>query len=539
MVMNILTNINNPFSRKKRNSDSEPKGAIYPAGTFWGINFDGEQEPYALNTGIVYDVDYYELAARAYTLVTINEYARTMIVRLAEFVVGTGLRLHPNPSRNLLKRLFNVKLPEDFSKNIQELWSLFEIDKNVSITKDQTIHKMAKTVYYNGLIAGDILVVNRIKDGCLVQQLINGMSVRSSKSISERKNKVVDGVEIDENEKPIGYYVIDKDGKEQYIKARDSKDRLIAWLVPCGIKKLNSPRSYSIIGATMQKLNKIGQYSNSEVMAAETNAKFAAWIEQDKESSGVNPMKNIPGIDRILKNQGVDVAETTSQEEGVTQKRFRDSLKRIASGLFIHMPKGQKLNSFDTKRPNVNHTSFVDGSMKYITASGGIPFEVYLMQFSNNFSASRAALKMFEVILQNNRQFSIIDYYYQPTYERFFELECLKGNIFAPRYLELKNDDGYLDNAYTRAKWVGVKIPHIDEVKEVNAVLSKLKGGLTTFEQSLEDLGITQDFDSIIERRKIEEEKIRNAGLNFETLFAPDGGASNDDDTEADSNGKK
>ena len=146
---------------------------------------------------------------------------------------------------------------------------------------------------------------------------------------------------------------------------------------------------------------------------------------------------------------------------------------------------------------------------------------------------------MFEVILQNNRQFSIIDYYYQPTYERFFELECLKGNIFAPRYLELKNDDGYLDNAYTRAKWVGVKIPHIDEVKEVNAVLSKLKGGLTTFEQSLEDLGITQDFDSIIERRKIEEEKIRNAGLNFETLFAPDGGASNDDDTEADSNGKK
>ena len=29
-------------------------------------------------------------------------------------------------------------------------------------------------------------------------------------------------------------------------------------------------------------------------------------------------------------------------------------------------------------------------------------------------------------------------------------------------------------------------------------------------------------------------EKIKKAGLNFETLFAPDGGTSNDDDTEAD-----
>lgn len=268
-------------------------------------------------------------------------------------------------------------------------------------------------------------------------------------------------------------------------------------------------------------------------MAAETNAKFAAWVEQDKESSGVNPIKAIPSVARMLENQGIS-SSTENQEDTGGVQRFKNSLKQIASGLFIHMPKGQKLNSFDTKRPNVNYTAFVDGSMKYNCASVGVPFEVALMQFSNNFSASRAALKMFEVILQNNRQFTIIDNFYQPVYEQHFELECLKGNIQAPKYLELKNDEGYLDNAYTKARFVGVKIPHIDEVKEVNAVLSKLKGGLTTFEQALADLGITSDFDSIIERRKIEEEKIKKAGLNFETLFAPDGGTSSDDDTEAD-----
>ena len=530
----MLNFLLNPFSQKKK---SEPKAAVYPVGTFWGGIYDGEQEPFALNDGYVYDVDYYELARRAYTLVTINEFARIMVSRLTEFVIGTGLRLHPTPLRGLLKRMFNIVIPEDFSKNIQELWSLIESDKNISRTKTKTIHSLAKLIFYNGLIAGDVLIVKRVVNACLEYQVINGLSVRSSQTISKGKNKIIDGVEIDENEKPLGYYVIDKDGKEQYIKARDSKGRLIAWLVPCGIERLNTPRSYSILGAIMQKLHKIGQYSNSEVMAAETNAKFAAWVEQDKDSSGVNPIKSLPGVSRLLENQGVSISD--GEADSGTIAKFKASLKKIASGLFIHMPKGQKLNSFDTKRPNVNYVQFLDGSMKYNTATVGVPFEVALMSFSNNFSASRAALKMFEVILQNNRQFSIIENFYQPVYEQTFELECLKGNIHAPKYLELKNDDGFLDNAYTKAKFVGVKIPHIDEVKEVNAVLSKLKGGLTTFEQALEDLGITSDFDSIIERRKIEEEKIKKAGLKFETLFAPDSGGSNDEDTESDNKGKK
>ena len=532
-MMNFLLN---PFKSKREKS--QPQAAIYPAGTFWGGIYDGEQEPFALNTGYIYDVDYYELARRAYTLVTTNEFAKMMVLRLTEFVVGTGLRLHPTPLRNLLKRMFNVNIPEDFSKNIQELWSLVESDKNLSITKNRTIHALAKLVFYNGLIAGDVLVIKRVVNGFLEYQIVNGLSVCSSQSISkDGKRKILDGVEIDENEKPVAFYVIDKDGKEKRIPARDSKGRLIAWLVPCGIERLNSTRSYSILGAIMQKLHKIGQYSNSEVMAAETNAKFAAWIEQDKDSTGVNPIKTIPGMARLLDNQGVLSSGDVSDAGAVT--KLKASLKKIVSGLFIHMPKGQKLNSFDTKRPNVNYVQFLDGSMKYNTASIGLPLEVALMAFSNNFSASRASLKMFEVILQNNRQFTIIDYFYQIIYEQLFELECLKGYIQAPKYLELKNDDGFLDNAYTKAKFVGVKIPHIDEVKEVNAVLAKIKGGLSTFEQGLEDLGITSDFDSLIERRKIEEEKIQKAGLKFDTLFAPDGGGSNDEDTESDEKGKK
>lgn len=543
--MNIFQKM---FSKRTQAPRSEPLGMIYPTGSLMGYTFDGELEPGALNDVYIYDVDYYTLARRAYTLITTNEFARILIKRLTTFIVGQGLKLRPLPMRNFLKRVYKINTPEDFSKQIKEYWSLLEDDKIISVTKDSDLHELANIVQYNGLIAGDVLVIKRVIDGNLEYQIVNGLNVYSSRSYGEGKskdidgkeynNKIVDGVEINNKDEPVAYYVVDKNGKENRISARDSKGRLIAWLVPIGTKRLGSPRGYSELGAILQKLHKINSYTNSEVMAAEANSKFAVVVEQEKESNGINPIKGIPGLARGIQS---DIAKmpTGDGEQSKEISNLKNTFKRIASALAIFMPKGQKLSSFDTKRPNVNYIQFVDGSIKYVCAAFDIPFEVALMMFSNNFSASRASLKMFEVILEYRRKYGLVAHFYQPIYEQFFELMVLKGYIIAPGYLQLKNDNTWLDNAYTKAKFVGLKIPHIDEVKEVNAVMSKIKAGLTTFENALETLGIQTDFDSLIEQRKLEEEKIKKAGLVFETLFAPDGGNNNDDDTEQDTSYKK
>jgi len=528
--MKILEKIN--LFRNKR-PDIEPQGSYLPLSYLFGNTFDGEDEPGALGNSIVYDVDYYALAERAYTLVTTNEFAKIIVSRLTEFVVGSGLRLHPQPMKDLLLKKFKIKLDDNFTQDIQDLWNLIEDDKNISSTKDKNIHALAKSIFFNGFVAGDCLVIKRVIDGNLDFQVVNGLAVATSRLVSDTGNKIIDGVEIDDNETPVNYYIIDKNGKEIKIPARDKKGRLIAWLVPVGVKRLNTTRAYSRLGVIMQKIHKIGKYAQSEVMAAETNSKFAVVVEQDKTSNGINPLPNLPGMSRSLKNNMKDTPNENIENRKEIEN-FRTRVNRIASALSFFMPKGQKLSSFDTKRPNTNYTAFLDGSMKYLCAACDIPFEVAIMTFSNNFSASRASLKMFEFILEVFRKNTIGDYFYNIVYSQFFELCCLKGYIKAPKYLELKDDKGFLDNAYTKAKFVGSKIPHIDEVKEVNAVLSKLKGGLTTFEHALENLGISMSFESLIEKRKHEENLIKQSGLNFETLFAPDNGASNDNDTEAD-----
>lgn len=495
---------------------------IRPAGSSFGISFDGEQEPEGYGNIYVYDVDYYTMARRAYTLVVTNEFARTAVTRLTQFTIGTGLKLHPEPARNFLKQKLKIDIPENFSKEIQDLWNLFEDDNLVSQDGRSNIHTLAKTVFYNAYVAGDVLVIKRIVKGNLQYQIVNGLSVKTSRIVGkDSNNKVIDGVEVNEKGEHVRYYIQDEKGHETEIPARDSKGRLTAWLVYADERRLGAVRGYSPLGAIMQKLRQIGQYSNAEVIAANTNAKFAAIIEQDKDSSGVNPLKSTNGIVRSLQNQINNTPAPTSSNPAEI-KNFADKVKRIASGIFFHLPKGQKMSSFDTKRPNVNYGQFVDSSMKYNYASLGIPLEVALLVFQNNFSASRASLKMFEMILKYLRKYVIVDGFYQIVYKQFFELECLKGNLNAPKYLALTNDNGYLDNAYTKAKFVGSQIPHIDETKEVNAVLSKLKGGLSTFEQALEDLGNQTDFDTMIERLKSEKEKIKAAGLEFETLLTPE-----------------
>ena len=185
----------------------------------------------------------------------------------------------------------------------------------------------------------------------------------------------------------------------------------------------------------------------------------------------------------------------------------------------------------DTKRPNVNFGVFLDANMKYDYASMGLPYEVVLMVFQNNFSASRASLKMFEAILKFTRKYLCIDGFYKLAYEQFFDLEVLKGNLEAPKYIELRNKPGYADNAYLLAKFEGMPIPHIDPVKEVNAVVTKLKNGLVDFEGALQELGSKTNFETLYKSYSEQIKKLHESGISLQGI-TPDNEKDEDDNND-------
>ena len=122
---------------------------------------------------------------------------------------------------------------------------------------------------------------------------------------------------------------------------------------------------------------------------------------------------------------------------------------------------------------------------------------------------------MFEFILKFIRKYLTIDGFYKYAYEHFFDLEVLKGNIDAPDYLKYRNALGYADNAYMLCKFEGLPIPHIDPVKEVDAVVTKLQNGLTDFEGALQELGSKINFETMCSSLSKQLKKLKDLGISL------------------------
>lgn len=492
-----------------------------------GTMFTGEKDFMAMGPVKRYNVNNYIMATRAMDLYITNDFTRSCVQRFAQFAIGLGLQLHAEPQKDFLRKKYNVVLPDDFTKDTETLWELWKINKNVSTDKQSNLDNLAYKIFVNAIISGDILVIKRVDNGNLNYQIIDGRNVFYPSNINtDTNNRVLMGVEVNDQGEHVAYHIKQEDLTYKRVEAKDKKGRLIAWLVYADDNRVGSTRGLSPLGAIMQKLDQLGKYAENEVVASNTNSKFCATIEHDSNSTGKNPLAKGLNLRRLIP----EIVDTTT----ALGEQIAERMRNLTNGLIMNLGIGQKLNSFDTKRPNVNYEKFLDANAKYMFASLGLPFEVVLMVFQNNFSASRASLKMFEIILKVMRKHIIIDGFYYIVYQHWFELEVLKGNIDAPKFLELRNKTAYEVNAYYKSRFVGTPIPHIDPVKEVNAVVTKLNNGLSTFEMALEELGNNLDFDAMAEKLKTELDKFKKLGLKFIAGTGFSGYEESDDDDNLD-----
>jgi capsid protein len=506
-------------------------------GSYSNIHFDGEKNFKSLGLPLTYNIDYYGMANRAWNLYLTTDITKIVIDRLTQFTVGDGLKLQYEPDKLILKKKYNINIDNDFTKYVESIWGIYCNSKYVSNNEQSDIHTIATTVMINTLLCGDCLIIRRVKDGIVKLQVIDGRDVCGGVSTSPN-NKVIDGVEINQNGEHIAYYVATENGTNERILAKDSKGNTQAWLVYANNSRISQVRGVSTICSIIQKIDQLSKYTENEVIASEVNSKLATVIEHTDQSDGKNPI--LVGRE-LIKNNGVnynpDLEDSTKQ-----------AILKLTNGLLINLGIGKTMNSFDTKRPNVNFEAFLDANAKYIFASQSIPFEIAVMLFSNNFSASRGALKMFELTLKIMRKNIIIDGIYKPTFKTFFLLEKLKGNLDINNFDKLRNNtetnaETKIDmNALNKCRFISPPIPHVDPLKEVNAVVEKINNNLSTREEAMEELGNSTDFDSTIERINTENQLMKKYDIVNNTENTQDNAknknadksSTNDEDEEKD-----
>lgn len=291
----------------------------------------------------------------------------------------------------------------------------------------------------------------------------------------------------DENEYIRGYdedYFKGLTAEKQVLKYKKGRPYFVWELT--GETKRNEPldcRNYAQAAIEITGLKQLGRYTEAEVLAAVINGLFTVFIEKESASD------DVPFGESIPEEMQVDQEDENSIE--------------LAPGAVIDLGEGEKANMVNPGRPNPNFDPFVIAVLKQIGAALEIPYEILIMAFSSNYSASRAAILEFFKVVKMYRAWFVADFC-QPIYEEWLSEAVAKGRIKAPGFFT----DPIIKDAYCSAEWTGPSAGQLDPTKEVEAAEKRVQGGYSTREREARELTGT-DFYKNIKQRKREEELLK------------------------------
>jgi capsid protein len=515
----------------------EMSNAMAPT-LFNGADYDKMSESFGYYTGSTipgtmsmprpWKLDYYALRERSWQAYTENELASAFLDRLRHFVINTGLRMQYEPS-NILEDL-GINFPDDDRNFIERDFAVYASSPAASLDNKRDLHTLADEAYLNMNAAGDLLVILHIDNGEIKIQHIDGKNLVTPSdratllAAATKRNQIIDGVEYDKKGREVAYYVrqdisyvsaltgsMKNPFSFERVPARGPSGRLIAFRPNRNNQRIGGARGKPLLSPVLQNLEITRRYKLAELLAAEVNAQFVMAIEHKEFSSGQNPLQKLPyGGGRHTDGQAQELAGGWSTDSG---DKIAGKVTNTTPGLMINLGRGQEIKGVDAKRPNVDGAAFINMMNQDTSAGIGIPHEVAKMLFSTSYSASRAALEMFKIIIQFERKQFTAQYYAPIAIERM-RMRALTGKIKMPKQYTnaIITRDETLLSAFETFRFTGVVVPHIDPLKEVNAAIARIGALLSTRERETEALGVG-DFEANAKRLKKEKDILDSLGL--------------------------
>lgn len=481
-----------------KNNAEELQSAAY-IGSGYGTNdivyigessnvlFDGEKTIGELGAPVNLVPDYKVLRQRAYEADLKSNIIRLIAGKYFKWCIGAGLKLQVETEIEILA-LEGIK-GLDFEKikmQAEKRFNLFAFSKRADFSKMDSFHSLAMQAYETAFLGGDCLAIFRIDPKTFYPtcQIIDGQEIidpyltsEHYKKAEESGNIIIKGVEIDAKGEHVAFYVnsVAVGGKNevQRIPAKiDGSNFTMAKMIYIRKHRIKDVRGVSSVASILEKVNKLDRYSEATVGSAEERANLAYYITHDKDSTGENPLKQAL-VDNLKSGGGAVVSKKVDpydQAEGIA-----GDIRRTTSKMVVNLPIGSDMDKLDSDAGEINYPEFFGAVIEEIAASMDTPPEVAMQKYSSNYSASRAAINGWEYMIEIGRS-KFAEELYQPFYELFFYTQVLLGKIDAGNaYLKaMQSDDFMVSDAFTNARFIGAKMPHIDPLKEVNAVRKQL-----------------------------------------------------------------
>lgn len=437
-------------------------------------SFDGEKT--AGELGNIYDLqpEYHKLRMRAYEMDLKTDLVKIITGKIFKWIIGTGLKLQSECDYEVLNMLgYNVQQEslEQFKTRSEHLFNLWAKSKLGDYSAQQNLHQKGNDAFKTAFLGGDALVILRYSktDGVTVQ-LIDGEQIQSPiKDQGKRSDTIIKyGVEVDKRGRHVAYWVKTADSEFEYQRITVKSNGIHrAWLIYGYKHRIDHVRGIPAITSIIEKVSKLDRFTEASVSKAEQVANIPFAIEHDRDSTGENPLANLhPKKNLNLKD------ETTSYEEaGGTANQIRQS----TSNSVFNMPIGAKLKTL-ANESETNFDEFYKAIFRSLCAAVDVPPEVALQMYEQSYSSSRAAINMWEHIIEIWRDNIIVNNYYKPIYKFWLYHQMLEGKIENEFYEKAVNEkDAMALEAFYNCRLVGKKMPHIDPLKESKAIRDLLQ----------------------------------------------------------------
>jgi len=419
-----------------------------------------------------------------------NEYAREAKRQVVLNVVGTGIGLQAQ----VKKRRGDV-FDDKANDTIEAQWAHWCKASRCHTAGKFSFARLLQVILAGVFESGEIivrLVRQQFADSrvrlCLEiiesDQIVDSWSGR----VSENGNEIRMGVEVDEWQRPLAYWLYPRHPGDGLTAATLASSNLVRVPAEEIIHVALFDRPYQTRGvpwmhAALMKLRHMGGYEEAEIVAARAAASVMGFRQA--------PEVDIPG-------------EEDDGSEVVDGERVMD----MTPGVIMSLGPGETFQGFNPSRPNSALEPFMRFMLRSVAAGIGVSYESISRDYSqSNYSSSRLSL-MQERDLWRMLQQWLIESVCQPVYEAWLEMAVLGGTLNLPAYETAPE-------IYQAIRWAARGWQWTDPAKESAAAKADVRSGFANLADVLAEKGV--DLEDHLRRRADEVKLIRQYGLVLDT----------------------
>lgn len=253
--------------------------------------------------------------------------------------------------------------------------------------------------------------------------------------------------------------------------------------------RVDQSRAVADITAGLREIAMTRKFRDVSLQNAVVNATYAASIESELPADVVYQQLGAGGVSQggVVK-YAEDFLSAVNNYVGGARNMMLDGAR------IPHLFPGTKLNMQPAGTPGGVGQEFERSLLRYIAATVGVSYEELSRDFSStNYSSARAAMAQTHRFMQSRKKVvadSMANHIFRLWLEEAINNDRLDtfraseaGMLYTDDHLNLMFD------ALSQCDWIGAARGQIDELKETQAAVLRIKYGLSTHEDELSRLG--------------------------------------------------